>query len=65
MDTHSAWSPAMTYTWYPTFSVPFLPLNVPTPAHSPHGQWVPVGKREALNGKNFYKFLMPSSSHAP
>ena len=32
------------------------PLNVPPPAHSPRGQWLPVGRREALTSKNFYNF---------
>ena len=31
----------------------FPPLKVRPPARSPRGQWVPVGRRVAWNGKNF------------
>ena len=37
---------------------PILPLEVPQPHHSPRGQWLAVGWREALTGKNFYKFFV-------
>ena len=37
-------------------AIPFL--DVSPPANSPRGHWVPVDKREALNGENnFYKFF--------
>ena len=39
-----------------TFSCHF-PKEVPPPAHFSRGQWVPVGRHEALNGKNFQSFF--------
>ena len=33
-------------------------MDVPPQAHFPRGQWIPVGRREALTGKNkFYNFF--------
>ena len=41
------------------------PMRIPSPTHFFRGQWLPAGRREALNGKNiFYKFFN-AVSHAP
>ena len=35
-----------------------IPLMEVTPSsHSPRGQWVPVGRREDVTGKNNYEFF--------
>ena len=34
-------------------AIPFL--EIPPPAHSPRGQWLQVGRREALTGKTIFQ----------
>ena len=43
--------------WFSNFFVPFPLSGRPATTPSPRGQWLPVGRREAFNGKNFNENL--------